>query len=162
MGFIVLLVFIGLPAVELWSISKVGSMIGFWDTLVLLFFSGFFGVYMAQLQGKSVMLKIQQCMGVGQLPAVEMLDGVLVFLGGILFVIPGFVTDGIGLLLIFPPTRWLIKWQLSKNMVTRFSACKGSPPSRSAGRSVDEPQVSKTVQEVINDHRSAVDAEIVE
>lgn len=118
MGLIFLILFLGLPIAEIWAIGRVGSILGFWDTAFLLIFSAVFGVYMAKIQGKAVLLKVQQCLAEGRVPTVEMIDGLLVFLGGILFVIPGFITDAFGFLLIFPPTRWLIRWWISISVVS--------------------------------------------
>jgi UPF0716 protein FxsA len=138
MGFIFLLIFVGFPTAEIWLLMKVGSVLGFWDTFFLLVFSAFFGSYLAKMQGAAVLQKMQRCMSEGRLPAAEMLDGMLIFLGGILFIIPGFISDGIGLLLIFPPTRWGIKWLIVRNMSVRFTGPQGPVNSEgvrvSAGR----------------------------
>ena len=105
MGLIIFLLILAFPAAEIYVLIKVGEAIGFWDTLLLLIFSAMFGVYLAKHQGMSVLTKIQQCLAQGQVPAREMLDGILIFAGGVLFIIPGFISDGLGLLFIFPPTR---------------------------------------------------------
>ena len=163
MGLVILMIFIGLPVAEIWLIMKVASILGFWDTLFLLIFSAFFGVYLARMQGALALQKVQQCLAEGRMPATEMFDGILLFLGGILFVIPGFITDGIGLLLIFPPTRWCIKWLLARNTSFRFTAGQsaGRPSGFPAG-DVPLPQTKPAARDSRVPRGNVQDAEIVE
>jgi len=121
MGLVFLLLFIGLPVAEIMVMSRVSALLGFWDTLFLIIFSALIGVHFAKMQGAVVMQKMQQCLAEGRMPAAEMFNGMLIFLGGVLFIIPGFITDGLGLLLIFPPTRWCIKWLVSRNVAANFT-----------------------------------------
>lgn len=102
------LFFFFLPAVEIWGFSRVASRIGFWSAVFLLFVSAGVGAFLAQAQGRAVLLKIRQCLAAGEAPSREMLDGVLVFLGGLFFLFPGFISDIIGLLMVFPLTRFLL------------------------------------------------------
>ena len=125
------------PIAEIWTLIRVGSRIGFWDTLFLLILSGFFGAYLAKVQGQVVIQRIQKCLAEGKMPTLEMLDGVLVFIGGLLFIFPGFISDVLGLLLIFPLTRWLIRMfllqgirsnlQMRPSSSTRSGTASGSP-----------------------------------
>ena len=163
MGFIILILFLGLPAAEIWVLNKVGSILGFWDTFFLLIASAVFGVYLAKIQGKAVLLKVQQSMAEGRAPTTEMLDGLLVFLGGILFVIPGFITDGFGLILIFPPTRWVVRWLISKRVATGFM--KGQAGGFSGGFQADPAAFGapkRPVREVPRSRGQVEDAEILE
>lgn len=109
MGFLIFWLIVLFPVAEVYVLIKVGSRIGFWDTLTLLIFSAVFGSYLAKIQGQKALQKIQICLAEGRMPTHEMVDGVLIFIGGLLFVFPGFISDGLGLLLIFPPTRFLIR-----------------------------------------------------
>lgn len=102
------LFFFFLPAVEIWGFSRVASRIGFWSAVFLLLISAGVGAYLAQAQGRAVLMKIRQCLAAGEAPSKEMLDGVLVFLGGLFFLFPGFISDIIGLLMVFPLTRFLL------------------------------------------------------
>ncbi len=163
MGLMVLLIFLCLPVAEIWVLNRVGSILGFWDTLFLLILSGVFGVYLAKLQGKAVLLKVQRCLAEGRAPTTEMMDGLLIFLGGVLFVIPGFITDGIGLLLIFPPTRWLIRYWISKSTAAGFMAQQASGRfggSQSAARSTRGSQ--GPAQEIPRPRGTVQDAEIID
>ncbi|MBF0484932.1 MAG: FxsA family protein [Candidatus Omnitrophica bacterium] len=109
MGWLVFLLIAAFPVAEVYVLIKVASRIGFGDTLFLLIFSGVFGAYLASIQGKITLNKMQACLAQNKLPTKEMIDGLLIFLGGILFIIPGFISDIIGFFLIFPLTRWVIR-----------------------------------------------------
>jgi len=154
MGCLVLLiVIIGFPMAEFMAMGKVAAELGFGDTAILLILSALFGTYLAKHQGKVVLVRIQQCMAEGRLPTMEMVDGFLIFLGGLLFVFPGFISDILGLVLIFPLTRWIVRWfvlagmQMQDRGGRRFKA--PVPPSGPKGaQGMDKEQ--------------AVDAEVVE
>ena len=109
MFFFFLLLFILFPVAEVMVFAKVAARIGIWEALGLLFFSAVFGSYLANVQGRIALERVQRAMMEGRPPTAEMLDGLLVFLGGVLFIIPGFISDIFGLLLVFPLTRWLIR-----------------------------------------------------
>jgi UPF0716 protein FxsA len=109
MGVLIPLLILGFPVAEAMAISKVAGEIGGWNTFFLLIFSGMFGAYLAKIQGHIVLERIQVCIREGRVPSHEMMDGLLVFLAGVLFVFPGFISDIFGLLLLFPLTRWLIR-----------------------------------------------------
>jgi UPF0716 protein FxsA len=150
---LLLLIFIGLPMTEIEVIKIVAARIGGWDTFFLLIFSAILGSYLAKHQGAVVLSKIQRCMAEGRMPTVEMIDGFLVFLGGILFIFPGFVSDAIGLLLIFPLTRWLIRL-----IVLAGFKVKASHPQRER----PQPTASRVDSHGKTNRSGVVDAEVVE
>lgn len=126
----ILLVF---PIAEIMVLARVGHAVGFWNTCFLLVLSAVVGVHFAKQQGQSVLLKIQQCLSEGRLPDQAMLDGMLVFVGGLLFVFPGFISDFIGFLLVFPLSRWGIHYILLQSFRGRFtgqSSTKADPAQR--------------------------------
>ncbi|OQX07649.1 MAG: FxsA protein [Thiothrix lacustris] len=107
--------FLVIPFIELWLLIKVGSAIGALATILLLMLSGFLGMYLLRHQGLSTLAKFQRDMQAGQRPAKSLLEGMMLLLGGLLFIIPGFFTDIIGLILLLPPTRYLLVKFLLKN-----------------------------------------------
>lgn len=109
MGLLILSLIIGFPVAEIMVISRVAGELGGGNTFFLLVFSAVLGVYLAKIQGYIVLERIQLCIRESRLPTNEMMDGLLVFLAGMFFVFPGFISDAIGLLLLFPLTRWLIR-----------------------------------------------------
>ncbi len=150
---LLLMVVVGLPMAEISVIRKVAAQIGGWDTFFLLIFSAVMGTYLAKHQGAMVLRRVQQCLAEGRVPTIEMVDGLLVFFGGVLFISPGFITDGLGLLLIFPLTRWLICWIiLAKFQVSRQ---RHSEPRQ-------QPSASRVDAHSKKDRSGVVDAEVVE
>lgn len=105
-------IFLVMPVLELWLLIKVGSAIGAWYTIGLLFLSAFVGIQLIKQQGFSTLLKMNEKMAAGENPAREALEGILLAVGGLLFLLPGFISDALGLLCVFPPTRhlWVYFW----------------------------------------------------
>ena len=105
--FIVL--FTVLPALELVVLIKVGGVIGAWNTVLIILLTGILGAYLARLQGFIVLRRIQDQLARGRLPDAELLDGLMILIGGIVLLTPGFITDIFGFVLLIPWTRNLIK-----------------------------------------------------
>lgn len=152
MGFWIFLFFLVFPVAEVFVFGKVIARIGFWDTLALLVFSAILGLYLAKLQGKATLIRVQQALASGKLPTVEMIDGLMIFLGGVLFIIPGFISDLMGFFLIFPLTRWGLRGLLMQGI-------KVSDMSR--GRREDNAQ-TKHSQGFSTHKGNAEDAQIVD
>ena len=104
-----LLLFTVVPAVELMILIEVGTYIGSLNTILLIVLTGILGASLARLQGFIVIRKIQTSLNAGNLPSAELLDGLMILVGGIVLLTPGFVTDAIGFMLLIPLTRALIK-----------------------------------------------------
>jgi UPF0716 protein FxsA len=100
-----LLFFIGLPALEIFLMIKVGNEVGALNTVTLIFLTAIIGVYFAKLQGvrtlKSGMINLYQ----NKLPIYELLSGASIAIAALLLIIPGFFSDFIGFLLLIPFTR---------------------------------------------------------
>ena len=101
----VILFIIGIPLIEIYLMIKVGSVIGAFNTIFLIFFTAVIGIYFAKLEGLNVIRS-----GFGQLvkneiPIYEIISGATLAFAALLLIIPGFVTDLIGFLLIVPVTR---------------------------------------------------------
>lgn len=99
------LLFIFIPAVELYFLIQAGEVIGGFNTFMLVVLTGIIGAGLAKSQGQLILMKIQKEMAEGRTPADQMIHGLLVFVGGLLLLTPGFFTDFFGLSLIFPLTR---------------------------------------------------------
>ena len=87
---------------------EVGSVIGAWNTVALVLFGAIIGVQVIRQQGLSTMIKAQQKMAAGELPAAEMVEGFMIAIGGGLMLVPGLLTDVFGVLLLIPPVRRFI------------------------------------------------------
>ena len=101
------------PLLEIFVVSQVGSAIGVWRTLALLFVSGALGVWLVAREGRKAWRSLREAVAQGLAPTRELADGALVLLGGALLVFPGFVTDVLGLFLVLPVTRPLARRALT-------------------------------------------------
>lgn len=108
------------PVMELALLVEVGGQLGLLRTLGICFLTGVVGAALARAEGMSVLRRIQEVAGRGQLPARELLDGVLIFVAGLVLLTPGFVTDAMGLLLLLPPSRALIRMWLLRQIGRRI------------------------------------------
>jgi UPF0716 protein FxsA len=104
-----ILVFTIVPLAELYILIKIGSQIGGFNTILLVLMTTVLGALLARLQGLRTLRQIQLSLSQGQIPAEELIDGVLILFGGILLVIPGVLTDLFALVLLLPVTRTYFK-----------------------------------------------------
>src|SRR5687768_15553256 len=102
-GFFLLLIIV--PVVELMLLLKVGRLLGVLPTIGLLLFTAIAGIYILKQQGFSTMMRAQQKMQSGELPARELMEGLMLALGGLLLLIPGFISDCIAFIFLLPFTR---------------------------------------------------------
>lgn len=123
--------FIVLPLAELYVILKVGDAIGAVWTIALLAADSLLGALLLRSQGRSVWRRFNAALAEGKMPHREVMDGVLVIFGGAFLITPGFITDIIGLLLLVPPTRALIRSRVVRRLGRRVAVSVGSPPGRS-------------------------------
>ena len=124
----VALAFIVVPLVEIYVIVLVGRAIGALDTIGLLLAFSLVGAWLAKHEGFWVMTRMREQLDAGRMPTNELIDGGLVLAGGILLLAPGFVTDGVGLLFLFPPSRALARVLLKRRFrgrVTRYDVWPG-------------------------------------
>ena len=103
------LLFIAVPLVELYVIVETARSIGTLETIGLLILVSVVGAWMVRAQGLAVLWRVRSKLAEGLMPGRELVDGALVLLAGALMLTPGFVTDTVGLLLLFPPTRMAIR-----------------------------------------------------
>jgi len=103
----VLLVII--PFVEVVIIVKMATMIGFWETILIQVGTAFIGATLAKFEGLRVWTKIQNQLNQGLMPTNDMIDGLMIFAGGIVLFTPGLLTDLLGILLLIPFTRKIFK-----------------------------------------------------
>lgn len=134
---IILLLFIGFPLLELYLLIKLGAMIGAISTIFLIVFTGVFGALLLRQQGLSSMSRVRKSMERGEPPALNMFESLFVFIAAIFLIIPGLITDIIGLFLLLTPIRlWLIRKILG---LPRFK----QPPSGGSGPVVREDSQGK-------------------
>ncbi|MBT8130239.1 MAG: membrane protein FxsA [Gammaproteobacteria bacterium] len=99
------ILFIVVPLVELYLIIEVGSLIGALWTVLLVVLTAVIGVSLLRIQGFNTLNRARQNMEMGALPAMEMMEGMMLAVGGALLITPGFITDTLGFLCLVPATR---------------------------------------------------------
>jgi UPF0716 protein FxsA len=143
------------PLAELYVIIRISEAIGFWWMLLLLIVSWPVGWRLIRHEGRAALRRLQNALAVGRAPANEVLDGALVLAGAALLLVPGFITDAIGLLLLLPPTRAVARRLAARNHRSAWLnrlAGLGGWPARAGGSSraydaestaadIDEPQL---------------------
>jgi UPF0716 protein FxsA len=98
-------VFFVMSIIEIYVIVQVGQAIGALNTIFLLIAISLIGAWLAKHEGASVLTRLRRSLDAGQMPTNELIDGGLILAGGILLITPGFITDILGIVLLFPPTR---------------------------------------------------------
>lgn len=109
-----ILLFVGLPVLELAVILKINEIFGLAETLLLIVLTGIAGATMAKLEGLRVLNEAQQDLLAGNMPAPRILDGVMILVAAALLLTPGLITDVVGFLLLMPPIRVMIRQYLRR------------------------------------------------
>jgi len=117
-----MLLFAFVAMAELYLLIKIGSHIGGFSTVLLVVMTAVLGAWLARLQGLRTLRQIQLSLSQGQIPAEEMIDGVLILTGGILLVTPGVLTDLFALVLLVPYTRTYFKRWLRRRFDRRMGS----------------------------------------
>jgi UPF0716 protein FxsA len=112
------LLFLVVPIVELFVIVQVAQGVGIGETILLLIAVSLVGAWLVKRQGVAVWQQLNQTINQGQIPHREIVDGALILFAGALMLTPGFVTDVLGLLLLLPPSRAVVR----NVLMTRFKA----------------------------------------
>ena len=115
---IFLIIFVFIPLTELYVIIEVGDQIGAFATIWLVVLTAVIGGWLVRKQGMGILFRIRQQMEQGEAPAIEMLEGALLALMGILLLLPGFITDALGFLLLIPPLRRFLVLEFLKRSGT--------------------------------------------
>jgi UPF0716 protein FxsA len=124
-----LLLFIGIPLLEIYLLISVGGAIGAFPTVFAVLFTAVLGVSLIRIQGISTIQKAQKSMAQGLSPAAEMFAGVFLLFAAVCLLIPGFFTDAIGFLLLIPPFRTLLVNFLIGSQLFRARFRNNSQPS---------------------------------
>jgi UPF0716 protein FxsA len=144
-------IFIAVPLAELYVILKVGDAIGWLPTIAILAADSLLGSWLLRSQGGAVWNRFNAALREGRVPQSEVIDGVLVIFGGAFLITPGFLTDVIGLLLLLPPTRAVVR-RVARRSIERRAVVSvaGRGRRRRDGRDYD---VEGTASEVDRETR---------
>jgi UPF0716 protein FxsA len=133
---------------EIFVLIKVAEAIGVVYAILLLVLSWPVGTWALRSQGRAAWRRLSAAVAAGRSPGREVLDGALVLIGGVLLIIPGFISDVLGLLALLPPTRALLRRPLARNLQSRFVVgatrfTRTTPPYDvdSTATDLDQPQL---------------------
>lgn len=135
----VLLLFVTMPIIEIAVMLKVGDAIGWFTTLAIVILTAVLGTAMLRQQGLATLNKARQRLDAGEMPAQQLLEGMMLLVGGVLLLTPGFVTDTFGFLCLVPFTRqWMASRIAQRSLVsvggvTGFGGGPGSAGYRAGG-----------------------------
>ena len=132
--------FVVVPIVELFVIIQVGQVIGAWWTIAILIAVSVAGAWLVKREGRSAWQRFRNALGSTRVPAVEVIDGALVLIGGTLLLTPGFLSDIVGLALVVPPTRAVVNRAIRSRVRGRFGLGT-APRSRPAPPGADPVEV---------------------
>ena len=133
---LLLVAFVLVPLVEIFVIVQVGQVIGRWWTILLLVLERLLGTWRWRREGSRAWRALTTALNSGRMPATELADAALILVGGTLMLTPGFVTDGLGILMILPVTRPLFRRVLARVVTRRLLSTEPRrwPPNASRPR----------------------------
>jgi UPF0716 protein FxsA len=129
MPLLLFVLFIVVPIAELYVLIQIGQAIGVLPTIALLIADSMLGAALMRSQGRAACLRFNAALGEGRVPAREVMDGALVIFGGALLLTPGFLSDVLGLVLLLPPTRAIVRKVLVRRFAGRVAATAASGAS---------------------------------
>lgn len=121
------------PLVEIYFLIQVGQVIGAIPTIALVVFTALLGAMLLRFQGWTTLQRTRLTLARGEVPALEMMEGVLLVLAGFFLLTPGFITDTLGFLLLVPPLRQA----LIRAFLRRSQVHPPPPPGKGPGRPRD-------------------------
>jgi UPF0716 protein FxsA len=149
MPLFLLVLFVVVPAVEIYVLIQVGQAIGALPTVALLLADAVLGTWLFRREGRKAWTALQVAIQARRVPGKEVADGALVVLGGALLLTPGFVTDVVGVLCLLRPTRAVLRRLLTGVVTARLlgpaSAGRGSPGSPASTPRPDHPVIEGDV-----------------
>ncbi|MCP4408159.1 MAG: FxsA family protein [Gammaproteobacteria bacterium] len=131
---ILLVLIIVVPILEIYLLIKVGGLIGVLATILLIVLTAVLGAALLRQQGLATLNRFQANLGRGELPAIEILEGVALLIGGVLLLTPGFFTDAIGFLCLLPFSRKAIVYAILARLSLKFQAHVDQSAERRAGK----------------------------
>ena len=138
---LLLILFLSVPLIEIYLLIQVGGILGALPTVGLIILTAILGAGLLRLQGLSTMQRVRQTMARGEVPAIEMLEGLVLLFCGALLLTPGFFTDIIGFLGLVPVLRrGLILWLLSKGLIQGRMDFSANIHGRASGQAPNRPE----------------------
>ncbi len=127
------LLFVVLPVVEIYLLIQVGQVIGPWWTVLLLIADGVLGAWLMKREGSRAWAALRDALDQRKMPARELADAGLILVGGTLLLTPGFLSDVVGFFFVLPFTRPVARVALTRFLTRKFLSGPGAPGFRGAG-----------------------------
>ena len=137
-GTLLLILLIALPLTELYVLIAVGGWLGALPTVLLVVSTAVLGAGLMRWQGLAAFDRVRVAMHRGEVPAVSLLEGAVIMISGVLLLLPGFITDTLGLLGLIPPLRRAVVLWVVENFFTGPRGPGGGEPPQSASPKVLE------------------------
>jgi UPF0716 protein FxsA len=134
MGLLLVFVFIVVPIAELYVLIQIGQAIGVLPTIALLILDSVLGAALMRAQGRAAWMRFNRALAARRIPAREAADGALIIFGGTLLITPGFCSDILGLILLLPPTRTIVRSVLVRRFGPRIASGAASGAQERMGR----------------------------
>ncbi|SJM96272.1 FxsA family protein [Crenothrix polyspora] len=129
-GQIIFLIVLIIPFAEIYFLLQVGGVIGAFPTIFLVVFTAALGSWLLKQQGFATLQRFQASLAQGTLPAYELIEGVLILLGGALLLTPGFITDIVGFVCLIPQLRGqLVKYVIEHKLIQTIHPFQQSKPA---------------------------------
>lgn len=128
--------FLLVPMAEIWLLLQAGELIGVWPTIAACIFTAVLGSYLLRQQGLSTIGKLQRATYEGRVPAIEMIEGMILLVAGALLLTPGFMTDMVGFLVFWPTGRRGLAERLMAGLMEAHPDLK-TPPGQKPGARPD-------------------------
>jgi UPF0716 protein FxsA len=122
MALVLVLLFVVAPIVELAVFVQVANWFGLLEALLLLILVSALGVLVVRHQGLGAYRRVRDQLRAGNLPAAELVNGLLIVIAGVLLILPGFLSDIVAILLLLPPTRAFVRYLLQKHYAVRIAS----------------------------------------
>jgi len=137
-----LIAFITIPLVEMIILIEVGGLIGAIPTVALVVLTATIGLWLLKLEGIATLARVQEKLNQGQIPETELLEGIMLLVGGALLLTPGFITDAMGFTCLLPGlrrpiARWIIRQGVLKAMNVSGRSFRTDRPSQTGGTTID-------------------------
>ena len=133
-----IILILGIPLIEIYLFIKIGSQIGALNTLALILITAIVGVAYARYEGFNTLKSGMSQLMRNEVPIYEIISGATLTFAALLLILPGFATDLLGILLVFPLTRKLIIQSFSKNFKTKKDVNKGKDFIEGEYKDMDE------------------------
>ncbi len=129
-----LLLFVAMPIIEIAVLLRVGSALGWLPTLAVVIVTAILGTAMLRQQGLATMATARQRLDAGEMPAQQLLEGMLLLVGGVLLLTPGFVTDAFGFACLVPWTRRWLSARIAARSTISFGGIGGASGAGTPGQ----------------------------